>query len=84
MVRHSKIQKEVLLLYREFLRLGNQKPGINTYMKKEFKKNSHIPRTESLRIEYLIRQGRKQLDMLKMDDVQSMGVFVKDEDDKKK
>lgn len=79
MIRHSKIQKEVLLLYREFLKLGKEKPGIDSYVRVQFKKNAIIPRTETLRIEYLIRQGRKQLDMLKMEDVQKMGVFVDDQ-----
>lgn len=83
MIRHSKIQKEVLLLYREFLKIGKQKPGIDSYVKVQFKKNAHIPRTETLRIDYLIRQGRKQLDMLKMEDVQKMGVFVDDQLKKK-
>lgn len=83
MIRHSKIQKEVLLLYREFLKLGKEKPGIDSYVRVQFKKNAIIPRTETLRIEYLIRQGRKQLDMLKMEDVQKMGVFVDDQLKKK-
>lgn len=83
MIRHSKIQKEVLLLYREFLKLGREKPGIDKYVRVQFKKNAIIPRTETLRIEYLIRQGRKQLDMLKMEDVQKMGVFVDDQLKKK-
>lgn len=83
MVRHSKIQKEVLFLYKEFIKLGKQKPGIKSYVREEFRKNASIPRTEILRVEYLIRLGRKQLDTLKMDDVQSMGVFVEDGDKKK-
>lgn len=83
MVNHSQIQKQVLILYKEFLKLGKQKPGIKVYVKNQFKKNSEIPRTDTIRIEFLIRQGRKQLNMLKMEDVQSMGVFVTDEESKK-
>ena len=81
MVRHSKIQKQILALYRAFLRAGKTRPGIADYVRNEFKKNASIPRTETLQIEHLYRRGQRQLKMLQRQDVQSVGVFSRDSAD---
>ena len=78
MVRHSKVQKQILALYKEFLRVGKTRPGLSDYIRSEFKKNATIARTETLLIEHLYRRGQRQLKMLQRDDVQSVGVFSKD------
>ena len=36
-VRHSKIQKQVLSLYKAFLRASESKPGFEHYVKSEFR-----------------------------------------------
>lgn len=81
MPRHSKLQLQILSLYREFLRLSRDKPGIQSYARKEFRKNASLPRTDVIQIEYLYRKGAKQLSMLKSSSVTNMGVFEKEEDD---
>ncbi|KAL4237380.1 mitochondrial respiratory chain complex II assembly [Mactra antiquata] len=78
MVRHSKIQKQVLNLYREFLRVAKARPGLSEYVRSEFKKQAAIPKTNTLQIEQAYRRGMRQLDMLKRQDVKSVGVFTKD------
>lgn len=78
MVRHSKIQKQVLGLYREFLKVSRTRPGLSEYIKSEFKKNAAIPKTNTLQIEQAFRRGVRQLEMLKRQDVKSVGVFTKE------
>ncbi len=78
MPRHSKVQIQVLSLYRHFLRAAKDKPGIIEHIKQEFKKNSVIPRHDILRIEHLMRRGERQLDLVKNTGVKGMGVFQKE------
>ncbi|KAJ8308386.1 hypothetical protein KUTeg_013260 [Tegillarca granosa] len=79
MPRHSQIQLQVLSLYKEFLRISKNKPGMNSYIRSEFKKHAQIPRTDTLRIEQLLRRGQRQLDLISTVNVESVGVFVKEE-----
>lgn len=78
MVRHSHIQKQVLRLYKEFLRFAKTKPGLSDYIRTEFKKNSTIPRLNTLQIEQLYRRGQRQLKMFKHNDVENVGVFIQE------
>jgi len=75
MLRHSKLQRNVLILYKNFLRLSENKPGINEYVKMEFRKNKEIAKSDVLRIEYLMRRGERQMQLLKNSAVQDMGFF---------
>lgn len=77
MVRHSKIQIQVLSLYREFLKVSKTQPGLADYVRSEFKKNAQIPRTNTIQIEQVYRRGLRQLEMLKRKDVKGVGVFTK-------
>ncbi|XP_073480034.1 succinate dehydrogenase assembly factor 1, mitochondrial [Aquarana catesbeiana] len=77
MIRHSNLQKQVLSLYKQFLRAGKDKPGALPQIQHEFRKNTKIPRTEIMRIEYLVRRGRKQLDQLKDVNTKQLGVFIR-------
>lgn len=73
----SRLQKQVLSLYREFLRASEGKPGFANHIKHEFRKNLQIPRTDGLRIEYLLRRAKKQLQLLQKTECQAMGFFTK-------
>ena len=84
MVRHSKIQKQILLLYKEFLRVGKTRPGMSDYIRSEFKKNATIPRTDTLQIEHLYRRAQRQLQMLQRQDVTSVGMFTKESESSEK
>ena len=75
MPKHSKLQKQVLSLYKDFLRASSKKPGVKAYVQAEFKKNSSIPKTDILRIEHILRRSFRQLEQLKKTSVQSMDVF---------
>ncbi|CAI9117148.1 OLC1v1018492C1 [Oldenlandia corymbosa var. corymbosa] len=72
--RLSGIQREVLALYREFLRVARVKSGEDReqlvhLVSSEFRRNSkEVDRKNFECIEHLIRQGRKQLDQLKSPD----------------
>jgi len=80
-VRHSKIQKQVLSLYKTLLRAAEGKPGFDYAIRTEFKKNSiALEKTDVLRIEHLMRNGQRKLEMIKDSNVSGMGHFVKDKD----
>ncbi|XP_067318237.1 succinate dehydrogenase assembly factor 1, mitochondrial [Anolis sagrei] len=77
MGRHSKLQRQVLSLYRSFLRAGKGKPGFLPQIRAEFRQNAQIPRTEVLLVEYLLRRGQRQLEQLQNTHTKQMGAFVK-------
>lgn len=53
--------KEVLSLYRVFLRLAKQRDGLLPLVQQQFRRNAKaIRRTDTQRIEHLIRQGSRQ------------------------
>ncbi|XP_018834218.1 succinate dehydrogenase assembly factor 1, mitochondrial-like isoform X2 [Juglans regia] len=72
--RFSGMQKQVLSLYRGFLRAARSKSAedgqkIESIVSAEFRHNSkQIDRKNFLYIEYLLRRGKKQLDQLKSPD----------------
>lgn len=72
--RLSGMQKQVLALYRGFLRAARSKPPeersrIESLVSGEFRRNtSQVDRKNFLYIEYLLRRGKKQLDQLKSPD----------------
>lgn len=69
------MQKQVLGLYRSLLRAARSKPAesrraIELFVGSEFRKNAKCVDKKSYQtIEYLLRRGQKQLDMLKSADV---------------
>lgn len=77
MVRHSKLQKQVLSLYRQFLRAGQHKPGFLPRIRDEFRQNAGIPKTDVMHIEYLYRRAQRQLDQLKDVNTKQLGTFIK-------
>ncbi|CAH9055102.1 unnamed protein product [Cuscuta epithymum] len=71
----SGMQKQVLSLYRQFLRAAQSKPQkeerrqIECLVSAEFRRNAvQVDRKNFLYIEYLLRRGKKQLEMLKSPD----------------
>ncbi|XP_071994087.1 succinate dehydrogenase assembly factor 1, mitochondrial [Engystomops pustulosus] len=77
MIRHSNLQKQVLSLYKQFLRAGKDKPGFLPRIQHEFRKNAKIPRMDVMHIEYLVRRGRRQLDQMKDATTKQLGAFIK-------
>ena len=67
-IRRSQIQKQVLSLYKECLRAAEAKsPQFKSVVRSEFKKSGKaIQRSDTMRIEYMVRQGRRRLDMMKV------------------
>ncbi|KAL2349397.1 hypothetical protein Fmac_003397 [Flemingia macrophylla] len=67
----SGIQKQVLSLYRGFLRAARSKShderrNIESVVSQEFRRNAKdVDRKNFLYIEYLLRRGNKQLDQLR-------------------
>ena len=66
---HSELQKAVLALYRDVLRYARTRPveqraQVQQYARAEFSKP--LPKTNTMRIEYLLGRGRRQLQMLQM------------------
>jgi len=57
-MKHSKLQLEVLKLYKELIRAATGKPGFQSNIRAEFRRNASLPRHDSLRIEYQMRLGR--------------------------
>lgn len=77
MSRHSKLQKQVLALYRQFLRAGQDKPGFIPRIRDEFRENARIKKTDVMHIEYLYRRGQRQLEQLKDTNTKQLGSFSK-------
>ena len=75
MIRRSQLQKQVLSLYRNLLRAGQGTPGLNDYIRTEFKKNAQMKKTSFLQIEHLIRLGNKKVKEIKKGSWASMGRF---------
>lgn len=69
--RLSGMQKQVLSLYRGFLRAARSKSeeerrNMESIVSQEFRRNSkEVDRKNFLYIEYLLRRGTRQLDQLK-------------------
>lgn len=76
MVGRSGLQKEVLQLYRKFLFAAKGKPGFVDTIKQEFRQHASISRSDTLRIEFMLRKGYKKLDMIKDPHITGMGHFV--------
>lgn len=74
----SGLQKQVLSLYRGFLRAARSKPcedrcQIESIVSAEFRRNSkQVDRKNFFYIEYLLRRGKKQLDQLKSPDTMGL------------
>lgn len=81
MVRHSKLQKQVLSLYRQFLRAGQDKPGFLPRIKEEFRTNAAIQKTEVMHIEYLYRRAQRQLEQLRDVNTKQLGFFSNTKED---
>ncbi|XP_076988180.1 succinate dehydrogenase assembly factor 1, mitochondrial [Tamandua tetradactyla] len=77
MSRLSRMQRQVLGLYRELLRAGRGKPGAQARVRAEFRQHACLPRADVLRIEYLYRRGRRQLQLLRSGHATAMGTFVR-------
>ncbi|KAF1388990.1 hypothetical protein PFLUV_G00068780 [Perca fluviatilis] len=77
MARHSKLQKQVLALYRQFLRAGQDKPGFIPRIRDEFRVNACIKKTDVMHIEYLYRRGQRQLEQLRDVNTKQLGSFSK-------
>lgn len=76
-MRHSKLQKQVLALYRQFLQAGREKPGFVPRIREEFRVNARIKRTDVMHIEYLYRRGQRQLEQLRDVNTKQLGSFSK-------
>ncbi|XP_078533445.1 succinate dehydrogenase assembly factor 1, mitochondrial [Lissotriton helveticus] len=83
MVRHSNLQKQVLSLFKQFLRAAKDKPGFLPRVQEEFRKNAKIPRSDVMHIEFLLRRGQRQLEQLKDSRTKQMGTFIKSSSDVK-
>ncbi|XP_067875383.1 succinate dehydrogenase assembly factor 1, mitochondrial [Heterodontus francisci] len=77
MVRYSKLQKQVLNLYKQFLRAAKEKPGFLPLIHDEFRKNSQISKTDVMHIEYLLRRGQRQLDLLRDSNTKQLAAFIR-------
>lgn len=65
---HSKLQLEVLQLYKQFLRFAEkqQENDLRKHVREIFRKNStQIEKSNTILIEYHLRRGKWQLDQLK-------------------
>lgn len=79
-VPRSQIQKQVLSLYKECLRAAEVKNRqFKSVVRSDFKRNAKaIQRSDTMRIEYLVRQGQRRLEMMKDPHVSGFGQFVED------
>ena len=82
--RLSGIQKQVLSLYRSFWRVARSKTpdtrlGIERYVGAQFRRDAHaVDKKDFQRIEYLIRRGSKQLELLKANQITGFNILDPD------
>ncbi|KAJ9164782.1 hypothetical protein NKR19_g996 [Coniochaeta hoffmannii] len=67
-MRLSGLQREVLSLYRSCLRASRKKPAdtrphFESFARAEFEKNIQINKKDFAAIEFLVRRGRRALEM---------------------
>ncbi|KZZ89458.1 Complex 1 LYR protein [Moelleriella libera RCEF 2490] len=67
-MRLSGLQKEVVALYRHCLRESRKKPSntrahFENFARSEFKRNEAVDRRDFAAIEFLLRKGRRQLEV---------------------
>jgi len=58
------------------LRAAETKPGFRETVRSEFRRNALVPRTDTLRIEHMMRSGQRKVEMMKDPRVSGMGHFV--------
>eukprot|EP00795_Rhopilema_esculentum_P002557 gene2557-751_t len=75
MAKRSQLQRQVLFLYRNLLRAGQRTPGLQDYIRNEFKEKAKMKKTSFLQIEHLIRLGHKKLKEIQKGSWTSMGRF---------
>ena len=75
---HSNIQKLIISLYKQFLRNSEGRPGMANHIQKEFRKNAVIPKSDTMRIEHIIRRGQRQLELLKKSTVRGIDIYQKE------
>jgi len=63
-------------LYKQCLRAAGGKPGVQESVKEEFRRHQGLARTDTLRIEYVLRLGRRKLATIQDPSVSGMGNFV--------
>ncbi|KAK2157139.1 hypothetical protein LSH36_197g05010 [Paralvinella palmiformis] len=81
MLQHSKVQKQILDLYRQFMKVSKERPGIKEHIRREFRRQAYrIPKTDVMRIEHVMRRGRRQLEALEKATVRSITVFERVDD----
>jgi hypothetical protein len=77
-VGRSKLVRDVLRLYADYMRLSRQVQGLREIARLEFKQNKNIKTKDNLiYIEYLIRRGKSQLTTLKGQGVKSISLSSK-------
>jgi succinate dehydrogenase assembly factor 1 len=74
-IKYSRLQISIFGLYRRLIRACEGRAGFKEYIQAEFRKNAIIPRSNILRIEYLMRRGEKQLKDLQRTEMQSISVM---------
>lgn len=70
MPRYSGLQRDVLSLYRQCLRVARKKPTetrkhFEQFARQEFDKNLSIGKKDFSAIEYMLRKGQRQLEIYK-------------------
>jgi hypothetical protein len=61
---HSKLQLDVLSVYRRLLRITRGRPSLFATVRHEFRRDASLSRTDFLAIEYRLRTAQKKLAML--------------------
>mmetsp|Transcript_3590 Transcript_3590/g.8570 ORF Transcript_3590/g.8570 Transcript_3590/m.8570 type:complete len:90 (+) Transcript_3590:199-468(+) len=74
----SGLQRQVLRLYRDALRVARSKPSeqrtsLEAHIRAELDKNRGVKKTDFRTIEYLLRQANKQLDLFRLSQTESVG-----------
>jgi hypothetical protein len=76
LIKYSGIQRTILALYAQFVRLSRERPGLLDKVRQEFREGAKLnSRNDSLLIDYKLRRAKNQLAMLKAQNVKSVKVI---------
>jgi hypothetical protein len=76
LIKYSGLQRTILSLYAQFIRLAKERPGLLDKVRQEFREGAKLnSRDDSLLIDYKLRRAKNQLAMLKAQNVKSVKVI---------
>ena len=86
MKRHSGLQKQVLAIYKDFLKEAKKKADSKTailMVRNKFRQKASWPKRDVSTIEHWLRKAKKELQVLKKEETKKISVFTIEREEEK-